>query len=172
MDDALVVLLKRYATSPSCALTRPALRKRHEMSRRLVSGLAASVTSRHARSTGSHITACNGRRRRGYGTGALPKDIAILGGGLTGLTTAFYLTRFHPGAKITIYETAERLGGWVDTERVDVKSDEGVPGTVVFERGPRTVAPQNRTAKKHDDLILYEMVWRFFFVLTGILLIS
>jgi hypothetical protein len=62
------------------------------------------------------------------------KSIAVLGGGITGLTTAFELSRTVPGAKITIYETAKRLGGWMDSEIVPVDG-----GEVVFEWGPRTL---------------------------------
>jgi hypothetical protein len=62
------------------------------------------------------------------------KNIAVLGGGITGLVTAFELSRTVPGAKITIYETAKRLGGWMDSEIVAVDN-----GEVVFDWGPRTL---------------------------------
>jgi hypothetical protein len=62
------------------------------------------------------------------------KSIAVLGGGITGLTTAFELSRTVPNAKITIYETAKRLGGWMDSEIVPVDD-----GEIVFEWGPRTL---------------------------------
>jgi hypothetical protein len=62
------------------------------------------------------------------------KSIAVLGGGITGLATAFELSRIVPGAKITIYETAKKLGGWMDSEIVPVDD-----GEVVFEWGPRTL---------------------------------
>ncbi|KAL1872298.1 hypothetical protein VTK73DRAFT_1647 [Phialemonium thermophilum] len=86
-----------------------------------------------------------------------PKNIAVLGGGLTGLTTAYYLSRFLPEAKIVLYEANERLGGWVHTERVRVRAQDGKEGTVLFEHGPRTVRPQSK-ARKWDDLILYDMI--------------
>lgn len=62
------------------------------------------------------------------------KSIAVLGGGITGLATAFELSRIIPDAKITVYETAKKLGGWVDSEIVPVDD-----GEVVFEWGPRTL---------------------------------
>ena len=62
------------------------------------------------------------------------KDIAVLGGGITGLTTAFELSRTLPDAKVTIYERANKLGGWIDSEIVPVGD-----GEVVFEWGPRTL---------------------------------
>ncbi|CAN8098950.1 unnamed protein product [Discula destructiva] len=86
-----------------------------------------------------------------------PKDIAVLGGGLTGLTTAYYLTRFHPAAKITIYESDDRLGGWIDTERVQVKTQDGKDATISFERGARTVAPQSSMAR-WEDFVLFDLI--------------
>lgn len=86
-----------------------------------------------------------------------PKDIAVLGGGLTGLTTAYYLTRFHPQAKITLYESDDRLGGWIDTKKVDVKNAQGEDATISFERGARAVSPQS-TLTRWEDFVLYDMV--------------
>lgn len=63
-------------------------------------------------------------------------DIAILGGGITGLASAYYLTKELPKAKITIYEASDRLGGWLSSNRVPVKD-----GSVLFEAGPRTLRP-------------------------------
>ena len=63
-------------------------------------------------------------------------NIAILGGGITGLSAAHYLTRELPTAKVTIYEASERLGGWLQSKSVDVGN-----GNVVFESGPRTLRP-------------------------------
>lgn len=62
------------------------------------------------------------------------KDIAVLGGGITGLATAFELSRSLPNAKITIYEAGAKLGGWMDSDIIPVGD-----GEVVFEWGPRTL---------------------------------
>ncbi|KAK5078917.1 oxygen-dependent protoporphyrinogen oxidase [Lithohypha guttulata] len=62
------------------------------------------------------------------------RNIAILGGGISGLATAFNLTKDIPSAKITIFEQQEKLGGWVDSEHIDVDD-----GTVLFEWGPRSL---------------------------------
>lgn len=95
---------------------------------------------------------------QGVGDGVrLPKDIAVLGGGLTGLTTAYYLTRFHPDANITVYEAADRLGGWVDTERLDVKTQDGKHATISFERGARTIAPQT-SMSRWEDFVFFDLV--------------
>ena len=64
------------------------------------------------------------------------KDVAILGGGITGLASAFYLSKQLPEARITIFEGSSRLGGWLHSKRVDVGN-----GSVVFEQGPRTLRP-------------------------------
>lgn len=49
----------------------------------------------------------------------MPKRIAVIGGGLSGLTSAFYLKRFSPDADVTLYESSSRLGGVIGTERID-----------------------------------------------------
>ncbi|KAI9810347.1 MAG: N-acetyl-glucosamine-6-phosphate deacetylase [Pycnora praestabilis] len=64
------------------------------------------------------------------------KDIAVLGGGITGLASAFYLSKELPHARVTIYEGSSRLGGWLHTKHVDVGS-----GNIIFEQGPRTLRP-------------------------------
>ncbi|KAK3337201.1 hypothetical protein B0T19DRAFT_350644 [Cercophora scortea] len=84
-------------------------------------------------------------------------SIAVLGGGLTGLTTAWYLARYAPNAKITIYEASDRLGGWIDTQEVCVRTPDGKEGKVRFERGARAVNTQNNKPV-WDDLIFYDLV--------------
>ena len=61
---------------------------------------------------------------------------AVLGGGVTGLSAAYFLRRKFPHAKVTIYEASKRLGGWVDSETVQVDG-----GKVLFEWGPRSLRP-------------------------------
>lgn len=65
------------------------------------------------------------------------KKVAVLGGGITGLATAFNLSRDLPNSQITIFESSSRLGGWLDSEKVEVDG-----GHVVFEWGPRTLRAQ------------------------------
>lgn len=96
--------------------------------------------------------------RRTYATQSNNGDIAVVGGGLTGLTTAYYLAKQLPStAKITLYEGNDRLGGWIRTDRVPVDVD-GVQGTVSFERGPRTLSSNHLSTWKFDDLVLYDLV--------------
>ena len=75
------------------------------------------------------------------------------------MTTAYYLTKFLPEARITLYEASDRLGGWIETEKVNVRTANGEEGTVQFEQGARTVQAQH-SQLKWDDLILYELVRR------------
>ena len=96
--------------------------------------------------------------RRQYATLNDNGHIAVVGGGLTGLTTAYYLAKQLPStAKITLYEGSDRLGGWIQTDRVPVDVD-GVKGTVSFERGPRTLSSLHTSSWRFDDLILYDLV--------------
>lgn len=77
--------------------------------------------------------------RRCYASSPSPEyehDIAVLGGGITGLASAYYLTQQLPKAKITIYEAGERIGGWLASKRVPVSG-----GSILFEGGPRTLRP-------------------------------
>jgi oxygen-dependent protoporphyrinogen oxidase len=55
--------------------------------------------------------------------------VIILGGGISGLSAAYYLLKKHPSAQVTLFEKSARLGGWIDTTEVD---------GFLFERGPRT----------------------------------
>lgn len=86
-----------------------------------------------------------------------PRSVAILGAGLTGLTTAYYLAKLLPKTtRITIYEATDRAGGWIRTDRVPVDVD-GVQGTVLFERGPRTLSSLHTSSTRFDDLVLYDL---------------
>lgn len=63
-----------------------------------------------------------------------PYDAAVIGGGITGLTTAYRLAQDPSCEKVTLYERSHRLGGWLQSETVEVDG-----GQVVFEYGPRTL---------------------------------
>ncbi|KAL7927457.1 Protoporphyrinogen oxidase [Trichoderma austrokoningii] len=91
--------------------------------------------------------------------GRLPDDasVAVLGGGLTGLTTAYYLAKWLPSTtKITLLEGSDRLGGWIRTDRVPVKVG-GVEGVVNFERGPRSFSSLSKSTWRFDDLVLWDL---------------
>ncbi|MCJ1295524.1 oxygen-dependent protoporphyrinogen oxidase [Xylographa carneopallida] len=64
------------------------------------------------------------------------EEVAILGGGITGLASAFYISEAFKDVHVTLYEASSRLGGWLRSSSVDVGN-----GKVVFEQGPRTLRP-------------------------------
>lgn len=90
-------------------------------------------------------------------TQELPKDIAVLGGGLTGLATAYFIKYYNPRARVTIYEASSRLGGWIDTESVQVTTPSGEKGKVLFQRGGRMLKNMNNKAR-YDDLAFWKLV--------------
>jgi hypothetical protein len=96
-------------------------------------------------------TICETRsQRQGH---VLPKsdvvsNVAVLGGGITGLASAYYLSRRLPKAKIVLFERSSRLGGWVHSKKVEVAN-----GKVVFEQGPRSLRPSTASALVTLDLV-------------------
>lgn len=84
-----------------------------------------------------------------------PSHIAILGGGLTGLSSAFHLSRRFPSASITLVEKEPRFGGWVRSERVRVKDKQGNVASFVLEAGPRTLRPN---AKSVLELVSFTII--------------
>ncbi len=55
--------------------------------------------------------------------------VLILGGGITGLSAAWFITQKYPHAHVTLLEKEGRLGGWIRSSR---------EGGFFFEKGPRT----------------------------------
>jgi protoporphyrinogen oxidase len=75
-------------------------------------------------------------------------NIAIIGGGITGLASAHYLLQYLPNANITLYEASDRMGGWLQSKHVNIGD-----GKIVFEQGPRNLRP-----KTTSGLATLEMV--------------
>ncbi|KAL8727781.1 MAG: hypothetical protein Q9166_005836 [cf. Caloplaca sp. 2 TL-2023] len=75
-------------------------------------------------------------------------SVAVLGGGITGLASAYYLAQQLPNAQITLFESSSRLGGWLHSEQVDVGN-----GKILFEQGPRTLRPSRPNGWVTLDLI-------------------
>jgi NADPH-dependent 2,4-dienoyl-CoA reductase/sulfur reductase-like enzyme len=69
------------------------------------------------------------------------EHVVVLGGGITGLAAAFYLTRCIPQARITLIEHQDRVGGWVRSERIEMGPGKG---HMVLEAGPRTLRPRSQ----------------------------
>ncbi len=64
------------------------------------------------------------------------ENVAVIGGGITGLATAYFLSKASPRIRITLLEGGKRLGGWLHSEVVETSH-----GKVIFEKGPRTLRP-------------------------------
>lgn len=75
-------------------------------------------------------------------------SVAVLGGGITGLASAYYLAQQLPQSQITLFERSSRLGGWLRSTQVDVGS-----GKVVFEQGPRSIRPSRPNGWVTLDLV-------------------
>ena len=96
------------------------------------------------------------------------RNIAIIGGGITGLSTALFLTKEIPNAKITIFEQKDRLGGWLDSERLKVDG-----GDVLFEWGPRSLRSDLGgsgyfTESLVSSIVDIQQLWLIFAALSGV----
>ncbi|KAK9769738.1 hypothetical protein AB5N19_07714 [Seiridium cardinale] len=143
---------RRPATAPS---------KLPTAGRRGLSYLALSRTRPVGAAQVQRLSATLGTRR-GHATAEQqpkeqtpPRQIAVLGGGITGLTAAHYLARHATNAHITLYEASDRLGGWIHGEPTKVA--EGADGEVLMQRGPRMLR-SGATSHKYDDLVLYDVL--------------
>lgn len=97
---------------------------------------------RHAARLGSTLTHASQRSlqcircRYASSSTAYPDQIAVLGGGIAGLASAYFISKEFPRSKITIFESSKEAGGWIKSQRVRVNG-----GDVLFEYGPRTLRP-------------------------------
>jgi oxygen-dependent protoporphyrinogen oxidase len=60
--------------------------------------------------------------------------VAVVGGGISGTTFAYFLTKLRPDVHITVFEKSPTVGGWISSQTVQV---DGKP--VLLEKGPRTL---------------------------------
>ncbi|MCJ8745357.1 hypothetical protein PDJAM_G00129460 [Pangasius djambal] len=63
----------------------------------------------------------------------MQKCVAVLGGGIGGLSACYYLSKTSNVSKVVLLEATGRFGGWINTTR----REDGA----VFEHGPRGVRP-------------------------------
>ncbi|KAH6882038.1 hypothetical protein BKA58DRAFT_328417 [Alternaria rosae] len=85
-----------------------------------------------------------------------PERIAILGGGIAGLTSAHFIAKEFPQSKVVVFEAGKDKGGWIKSRRVDVVDAEGKKGNVLFELGPRTLRNATVTAGLIQELGLVD----------------
>ncbi|BEJ15917.1 hypothetical protein CspHIS471_0505220 [Cutaneotrichosporon sp. HIS471] len=72
-----------------------------------------------------------------------PRTVAVIGGGLSGLTAAYRLAK--SGARVTLLESAPRLGGWAQTQSYPLsfeRDGQTHTGSVSLEFGPRSIRPR------------------------------
>lgn len=74
--------------------------------------------------------------------------VAIIGGGISGLSTAYYIKKLAlPVSEIIIYESSAKLGGWIDSKKINYGDEE-----VCFEKGPRTLRIATGELKELNSL--------------------
>ncbi|KAI8988420.1 protoporphyrinogen oxidase [Mycotypha africana] len=89
--------------------------------------------------------------------------VAILGGGISGLSAAYYLARFAPPTtKILLIEGKNRVGGWIQSQRVapgnydfknNMPQESEDKDDILFESGARSLRP-----KGVNGAIMLEMI--------------
>ncbi|KAF8954755.1 protoporphyrinogen oxidase [Flammula alnicola] len=82
-----------------------------------------------------------------------PGKIAVLGGGLTGLSSAYHLSRRFPTSQVVLLEKQARLGGWVRSERVTLPQ---IGASVLLEAGPRSLRPNGKSVLELINLLKLE----------------
>lgn len=67
----------------------------------------------------------------------LPRNakVGVIGGGVSGLTFTYFLSKLRPDVKITIFNQESRAGGWINSWNTKDKNQ----NPVMIERGPRTL---------------------------------
>ncbi|RBR07651.1 uncharacterized protein FIESC28_10550 [Fusarium coffeatum] len=150
-----VAILSSAARSTTRSQLQVPLRRLNGF-RSLITCSASALTRRRPIVACKHTQSFNDGRR--YVSQAKDANIAVIGGGLTGLSTAYYLAKKLPSTtKITLYEGSDRLGGWIKTDRVPVDIG-GKQGLVSFERGSRSLTSLAGNTFRFDDLVLYDLV--------------
>ena len=77
------------------------------------------------------------------------RSVAIIGAGITGLTAAFYLKR--KGVPVTVYEASDRVGGAIQSVRMEGYLAEFGPNTIL-ETSPKVtqlVCDAGRSERAH-----------------------
>ena len=80
---------------------------------------------------------------------AAPKSIAVIGGGIAGLSAAYHASKLFPNTPISVLEASNRLGGWIQSERVAIDHKK----SALLESGPRTLRPNGVSGALVLDLV-------------------
>lgn len=62
--------------------------------------------------------------------------VAVIGGGISGLSFSYFLNKLRPDIKINIFESQNQPGGWIKSEYLQLKNQKQ---KVLLEKGPRTL---------------------------------
>ncbi|UTT90370.1 hypothetical protein NDA17_005684 [Ustilago hordei] len=117
---------------------------------RLSSGPASLVHSRSrplSTSTRLLAAASTGKKR-----------MAVLGGGISGLTSAYRLAQQLPKDRydVVLFEHQDRLGGWIQSERIALQATGAAASsstTALIEKGPRSIRPAGYSGLMMLDLV-------------------
>lgn len=138
-EAGLVTLLRQCYRSPRCLSAR--------RGERLYTTRILATSSPRRRAGHLHSKRSSSARSLTTTTDHTLEHVAVLGGGITGLSAAVIAAKLNPNAKVTLYESSERVGGYVHSEVVQ-SSD----GPVVFEQGLRSLRPG--TTRGHHALAM------------------
>jgi oxygen-dependent protoporphyrinogen oxidase len=103
-------------------------------------------------------------------------SIAVLGGGISGLSSAYYLARLAPiTTKIVLIEGKDRVGGWIHTHRVapGEYSRDKLPklstdkDSILFEAGPRSLRPEGPNGAILLEMVRIEITSQMYLILMG-----
>ncbi|TPX42542.1 protoporphyrinogen oxidase [Synchytrium endobioticum] len=89
---------------------------------------------------------------------AANRHICILGGGVSGLSTAYYLSNLikvssiSDSTRITLLESSSRFGGWIESHKTSLPSNTN-NDEIILERGPRTLRPSGIAGAITLDLV-------------------
>ncbi|XP_058231867.1 protoporphyrinogen oxidase isoform X2 [Hemibagrus wyckioides] len=75
----------------------------------------------------------------------MQKCVAVLGGGIGGLSACYYLSKSTHVSKVVLLEATGRFGGWINTTR----REDGA----VFEHGPRGVRPAGAVGRNTLNML-------------------
>ncbi|EPQ28598.1 uncharacterized protein PFL1_03901 [Pseudozyma flocculosa PF-1] len=116
-------------------------------------GLAATTLSAAHRSARLASTVAAGQP-----SAPAKKTLAVLGGGISGLASAYRLSQRLPASRyrVVLLEQSQRLGGWIDSRRTTLASpptDPNAPSTALIEKGPRSIRPTGPTGMVMLELL-------------------
>ena len=73
------------------------------------------------------------------------RRVAILGGGISGLSAAFNLARCTTPVEVTVYEASSKVGGWMESTTT--------AGGGLFELGPRSLRTAGASARVAMEMV-------------------